>query len=91
MLHELNLLNILTRFGAVKSFCGCKVTSVNVCLCCFSCFLVSYLYRDDCVELCGDERGSHWANHGLHVVMDIPVQHLPVARCAVVHTCIVQH
>lgn len=65
------------------SLCGCKVMSVNVHLYCFfMCFLVPDLYWDDCVELCGDKRGSHWANCGFHVVMDFPVQHLCVARYA---------
>lgn len=45
-------------------------------------FLVPNLYWDDCVELCGDKRGSHWADCGFHVVMDFPVQHLHVARYA---------
>lgn len=45
-------------------------------------FLVSNVCWDDCVELCGDKRESHWADCGFHVVMDFPVQHLHVARYA---------
>lgn len=32
---QTELLNIFSHFDAVKSCCGCKVTSVNVRLCCF--------------------------------------------------------
>lgn len=44
--------------------------------------VVSTLYWDDRVELCGERRQLRWAGPDFHIIMYIALQHLCVARYA---------